>query len=180
VITFSGDKLLGGPQGGLIVGQETYLERIRKNPINRAMRIDKMTLAALESTLRLYRDPRRAVTAIPTLRMLTAPLGILQSRAQALHEALAGLKDPRLSLQFKDSVSRAGGGALPLMELPTRCVAVEIQSVTADALERMLRRQNPPVIGRIENDAFLMDPRTLEDSELPIIQSAFNLILGAL
>jgi len=180
VVTFSGDKLLGGPQGGLIIGRQDYLSRIKQNPLNRAMRIDKMTLAALEATLRLYRDPRRVVAAIPTLRMITAPIGTLQARAQALFESLAGLGDARLKPGFADSISRAGGGALPLMELPTRCVTVRIDGLTADALERALRRHTPPIIGRIESDALMMDPRTLEDDELPIIQAAFDQILGAL
>ena len=180
LVTFSGDKLLGGPQAGLIVGRQALVDRIKQNPINRAMRIDKMTLAALESTLRLYRDPRAAVAAIPTLRMLTMPAGTIQARAQALYEGLSALNHPRLKLGYAEAVSRAGGGALPLLELPTRCVTVQVEGVTTAALETQLRRQHPPVVGRIEADIFYMDPRTLEDDELPIIQATFDQILGAL
>ncbi len=180
VVTFSGDKLLGGPQGGLIVGRKSLVEKIKTNPLNRAMRIDKMTLAALESTLRLYRDPRQAVSAIPTLRMITTTLATLQTRAQALHESLARLADPRLKLDFADSFSRAGGGALPLLKIPTCCVTVQVEGLTAGALEKALRRRQPPIIARIENDTLLLDPRTLEDDEFPLIHSAIEYILGAL
>ncbi|MCJ7829961.1 MAG: L-seryl-tRNA(Sec) selenium transferase, partial [Desulfobacterales bacterium] len=176
VVTFSGDKLLGGPQAGIIVGRRAIIDRIKKNPVNRALRIDKLTLAALESTLRLYREPENAVKAIPTLRMLTLPREHVARGARTLARMLAAI-DTRIRVSVVDATSRAGGGSLPLLKLPTRCVAVEIEGLSAHAIETFLRGHTPPVIGRIETDRFLMDPRTLQDEEFAIIARAFEQIL---
>jgi L-seryl-tRNA(Ser) seleniumtransferase len=179
VITFSGDKLLGGPQAGIIVGKQTVIERIRQNPITRALRIDKLTLAALESTLRLYRDEERAVAEIPTLRMLTETETAIAARAAVLADALAGLSDSRLAVDLVCLPSKAGGGALPLLELPSRCLRIRVDGLSANALELRLRGGDPPIIGRIEDDAFVMDVRTLQDDEFPLIESALASILKA-
>ncbi|MFO7708769.1 MAG: L-seryl-tRNA(Sec) selenium transferase [Desulfobacterales bacterium] len=178
VVTFSGDKLLGGPQAGVIVGRTSVIEAIRKNPINRALRIDKLTLAALEGTLRLYRDEPRAVRAIPTLRMLTEKEESLAARARELTRRLESFADPRLAVGTVRLFSKAGGGSLPLLELPSRCLTLRIAGVSSNALESKLRRNEPPVIGRIEDDAFVMDLRTIQDDELPIIVSAIASVLG--
>ena len=172
VVTFSGDKLLGGPQAGVIVGRRTLIESIRKNPINRALRIDKLTLAALESTLRLYRDEARAVAAIPTLRMLTENENAVQPRAEELARRLRAIGDSRLQVEIVRLSSKAGGGSLPLLDLPSRCLKVQVDGLTANQLELKLRRNDPPIIGRIENGAFLMDARTLQPDETPIIAAA--------
>ncbi len=177
VVTFSGDKLLGGPQAGIIVGKKTVIERIRQNPISRALRIDKLTLAALESTLRLYRDEERAVAEIPTLRMLTETETAVAARAAVLAQALAGLSDARLTIDLVRLPSKAGGGALPLLELPSRCLRIRVDGLSANALELRLRGGDPPIIGRIEDDAFVMDVRTLQNDEFPIIESALASIL---
>jgi L-seryl-tRNA(Ser) seleniumtransferase len=172
VVTFSGDKLLGGPQAGVIVGRRPLIESIRKNPINRALRIDKLTLAALESTLRLYRDEARAVAAIPTLRMLTESENAVQPRAEELARRLQAIGDSRLKVEIVRLSSKAGGGSLPLLDLPSRCLRVQVDGLTANQLELKLRRNDPPIIGRIENGAFLMDARTLQPDEAPIIAAA--------
>jgi len=177
VVTFSGDKLLGGPQAGIIVGKKTVIERIRQNPISRALRIDKLTLAALESTLRLYRDEERAVAEIPTLRMLTETETAVAARAAVLVQTLAGLSDARLTIDLVRLPSKAGGGALPLLELPSRCLRIRVDGLSANALELRLRGGDPPIIGRIEEDAFVMDVRTLQNDEFPIIESALASIL---
>lgn len=177
VITFSGDKLLGGPQAGLIVGKRTIIDRIKQNPITRALRIDKMTLAALESTLRLYRDPRRAVAAIPTLRMITMPFAVTEARARQLAEALSALGDERMGIVFRELPSKAGGGALPLLDLRSLCLGVTIRGVSANRIEAALRAGTPPVIGRIEDDLFILDPRTLQEGEAAIIVDAFANLL---
>ena len=179
IVTFSGDKLLGGPQAGIIVGRKSIIERIRKNPINRALRIDKLTLAALEGTLRLYRDEPRAVNAIPTLRMLNAKEESLAARARDLAGRLASLADPRLAIAIVSLSSKAGGGSLPLLELPSRGLKLGIAGCSTHRLEARLRGSEPPIIGRIEDDAFIMDMRTLQDEELPIIVSAFSSILSS-
>ena len=177
IITFSGDKLLGGPQAGIIVGQKALVDKIKQNPINRALRIDKLTLAALESTLRLYRDEASAIEAIPTLRMLLMPLDTITARAQQLTAQLRGLDNPRMDLQMLDLTSKAGGGSLPLLELPTKGVAIKIQDLSANAIELALRRHVIPIIGRIEGDAFLIDLRTVQEDELALIVEAFKTLL---
>ncbi|MCK4391212.1 MAG: L-seryl-tRNA(Sec) selenium transferase [Desulfobacterales bacterium] len=177
VVSFSGDKMLGGPQSGIIVGRKHAIERIKDNPINRAIRIDKMTLAALEATLHLYRDESTAVSAVPTLRMLTLPPRVIANRAKRLWNRLRKLGNDRLEAVMIKASSRVGGGALPLQELPTKCVGVRIDGLSANALDRLMRQAVPPVIGRIENDLFVMDMRTVQDEEIAIITSAFKRIL---
>ena len=177
VVTFSGDKLLGGPQAGVIVGKKTYIDQIKTNPVNRALRIDKLTLGALEMTLRHYRDPEKAVQLIPTLRMLTRSKEDIEKHAKLLAKRLMKIDNTRLKAQPLDSVSKAGGGSLPLLELPTKCVGVVISNVSANTLETMLRTVNPAVIGRIENDQFIMDLRTVQEDDLSFIEAAFKQIL---
>lgn len=172
VITFSGDKLLGGPQAGIILGTRAILDSVKQNPLTRALRIDKLTLAALESTLRLYRDPERARQAIPTLRMLTLPMNEIQRRADQLCALLSDIGDLRLCLAQHALSSRAGGGSLPLLDIPTVCVGMQVTGVSTSAVESFLRHHTPPVIGRIEDDVFLMDVRTLQDDEMQWIQTA--------
>ncbi|MDD3992987.1 MAG: L-seryl-tRNA(Sec) selenium transferase [Desulfobacteraceae bacterium] len=172
LVTFSGDKLLGGPQAGIILGRADTIAKIRQNPINRALRIDKLTLAALEATLRLYRDPEQAVAQIPTLRMLTASIAHLDARAHALAARIEAAAVPGLRVTVLEAASKAGGGALPLLNLATRCVGLRPEAMSVDSLERALRANDPPIIGRIENDTFLLDVRTLADDELPLIASA--------
>jgi L-seryl-tRNA(Ser) seleniumtransferase len=174
VITFSGDKLLGGPQAGIIVGKKEVIDQIKKNPITRALRIDKLTLAALESTLRLYRDEEKAARIIPTLNMIMLPLEKVQKRAQQLAAALKNIGDARMQIQLLERSSKTGGGALPLMELPSLCVAIQIKGISPNTLEKTMRSNDPPIIGRIEDDLFVMDPRTIQKDELSIIETAFE------
>jgi L-seryl-tRNA(Ser) seleniumtransferase len=177
IITFSGDKLLGGPQAGIIVGRKELIDQIRKNPITRALRIDKLTLAALESTLRLYQDPEKAIRQIPTLRMLTMPFDEIEKKAENLCDLLKTLNDSRLSVKLLTLSSRVGGGALPIQELPSRCLSVMIQGMSANRIEWAMRNHTPPIIGRIEEDAFIMDMRTVQDADIDVIVSAFHKIL---
>jgi L-seryl-tRNA(Ser) seleniumtransferase len=177
VVTFSGDKLLGGPQAGLIVGRRAILDRLKANPLTRALRIDKMTLAALEATLRLYRDEAHAATAIPTLRMLLMSRPEIEGRAATLAQGLRNLKETRMAVEICDLSSTAGGGSLPLLALPSCCVGVRIEGLSVNKLESALRAHRPPVIGRIEKDLFIMDPRTLLDDEVDIIVRAFGNVL---
>jgi len=177
IVTFSGDKLLGGPQAGIIVGKKDVIEKIKKNPINRALRIDKLTLAALESTLRHYRSIEQAMGAIPTLRMMTLPLDRIASKARALFEALNNIGDSRMSIDLIDIFSRPGGGSLPLLTLPSKGIGVKVEGVSANALEQQMRNSECPVIGRIEEDLFIMDLRTVLDDELQIVEKAFKHIL---
>jgi len=177
LVTFSGDKLLGGPQAGIIIGRKKWLDRIRSNPVARALRLDKMSLAALEATLRLYRDPVSVVQQIPTLTMLTNTVAAIEATAQQLKTFLTDGNIPELRLEVVECQSRAGGGALPELKLPSHGVAVGVKHMTAAAIERYLRAFTPPVIGRIENDRFLLDVRTLEQADFTPIKSALEQML---
>ncbi|MGD9308844.1 MAG: L-seryl-tRNA(Sec) selenium transferase [Desulfosarcina sp.] len=179
VVTFSGDKLLGGPQGGIVLGSKPVIDRIKANPLARALRIDKMTLAALEATLQLYRDERQAMQQIPTLAMLNLPLATLEGRADDLKSRLESIDKDRIAAVLLACNSRAGGGSLPLLNLPSRCVGIRINGISANAIERWLRNATPPVIGRIENDQFIMDPRTLQEEDMDIVEKGFRQMLAA-
>ncbi len=177
VVSFSGDKLLGGPQAGVIVGRRELLERIKRNPLNRALRIDKLTLAALEGLLRLYREPERAVEEIPTLRMLTMPAERIRRRAVRLARRLRGLGLEGASFEVVPCVSRVGGGAMPLQELRSWGVAVEA-GMGASRLEERLRNHEPPVIVRVEDDRVVMDLRTVLSGQNSQILQAVSTVLG--
>jgi L-seryl-tRNA(Ser) seleniumtransferase len=157
LVCFSGDKLLGGPQAGLLVGERDAIAACRRHPLARAVRIDKLSLAALEATLALYRDPDHARRAVPVLQMLTADEDALARRAQRLAVATGGA--------VIESTARVGGGALPLLELPGPAVALDPGSHGADALAAALRAGDPPLVGRIQDGRLLLDPRTLTDEE---------------
>jgi L-seryl-tRNA(Ser) seleniumtransferase len=177
MITFSGDKLLGGPQAGIIVGKKDVIEKVRNNPLTRALRIDKLTLAALEYTLRLYRDEEKAVTLIPTLRMLTSSRDAIAKKASRLAQALNSINDSRLEVSTIDRSSKAGGGALPLLELPSQCIRLKIQGLSTNKVEKNMRHNNPPIIGRIEEDHYILDMRTIQEDELSIIENAIANLL---
>ncbi len=177
VVTFSGDKLLGGPQAGILLGNREIMDRIRKNPLTRALRIDKLTLAGLETTLRLYRDEAGAVKDIPTLSMITGPLSHIREKADALCKRLRAIDDARLQVGLLDSVSKAGGGSFPLLEIPTTCVTIRIDGLSASTIDRLLRQSRIPVIGRIEAELFLMDMRTVIPDEIEIIRHAVGGLL---
>ena len=177
IVTFSGDKLLGGPQAGFIVGKKIVLDAIKQNPITRALRIDKLTLASLESTLRLYRDEEKAVRTIPTLRMLTDSLDTITKKARRLKRRLVKIGQPRLKIEFLNLSSKAGGGSLPLLDLPSKCLGIKIDGLSVNAIERKLRAGSPPIIGRIEDDYYVIDPRTLLDEDLVTIEHAFDRLL---
>ena len=178
VVMFSGDKLLGGPQAGILVGKKGPLEKIKKNPLTRALRVDKLTFAALESTLALYRDEKIAIASIPTLRVLTLPVEIIEKKAQKLAKMLDELNQPKLSCRVMRLSSKAGGGALPHLTVPTVCLGINIEGISPNSLEKFMRQNTPPIIGRLENDLFIMDLRTVLDDELSIIQTAFTRLLN--
>lgn len=169
VVTFSGDKLLGGPQAGVIVGRKEIIERIKKNPLNRALRIDKFTLSGLESILRIYRDEHKALTTIPTLAMISAPIEIVDKRARRLLRLLRRDLKSQCSFSVIDSVSRVGGGAMPEQNLQSRAVAIQPFQMPVNRLELALRSHEIPVIGRIEANRLLLDMRTVADDEIPLL-----------
>ncbi len=168
VVTFSGDKVLGGPQAGIIVGSKDLIERMRSNPLHRAMRCDKFTLAALEATLRIYTDLDQALKEIPTLRMITMPASELSEKAKNIQEQLEkGLENIEISL--RDNVSRVGGGAFPERDLPTTLICLKPANISATKLKECLLQTNYPVLGRLEEDSFCLDPRTLFPQDIPLL-----------
>lgn len=171
LVTFSGDKLLGGPQGGIIVGKKQYIELIQKNPLARALRVDKMTIAAFESTFMAYLDEKNAVSEIPVLQMLFQSPLTIRSRAVKLANRLRKrLPQERFDI-IKDK-SKAGGGSLPEIEFPTYAVSIKPAHITVNELERRLRAGSPPVIARIKGSALLLDARTISNSEVEVIAAA--------
>jgi L-seryl-tRNA(Ser) seleniumtransferase len=174
VVCFSGDKLLGGPQAGLMVGTRAAIERCRKHPLARALRIDKLSLAALEATLKLYRDPVGALRAVPVLRMLTAGEAELNARAQLMCD---GLTAQGVDAQVITASAKVGGGALPLLELSGPVCAVDPRGAGLDELARRLREVDPPIVGRVRQGWLLLDPRTLDDEEAMAVVSGVLAVL---
>jgi len=165
VVTFSGDKLLGGPQAGILAGKSQLLEQIRKNPLFRALRVDKLTIAALEATISLYLQGR--THDIPALRMIQLSVEAIRQRATRLAEKISARR--QFSVRILEGESVIGGGSTPAQSLPTVLLAVTNSSHSAQELERLLRRNSPPVIARVEGDAVLLDLRTVfedQDEEL--------------
>ena len=179
VVSFSGDKLLGGPQAGIIVGRRDYIDRIKKNQLNRALRPDKMTLAALEATLRLYLDPEQAGQLVPTLAMITAGPADLLLRARRLRRRLAKDLGVLATLTLRPGFSRVGGGSFPEQDLPTTLVAVTPTGMDLETLRQGLLIRDIPVIGRVEDGAFCLDPRTLMDEEFALAAAAVAAVLSS-
>ena len=169
IVAFSGDKLMGGPQAGIILGKKSFLDLMKVNPLTRALRIDKLTLAALESTLLLYLDEKRALREIPTLQMLSLDTNKLKRRGRRLLKRLAGKIEKGTELTLKEDVSQVGGGSLPLQELPTIVVTIKPTGFSVNGLEENLRKGDPPIISRISKDELILDMRTVFDEEIPIL-----------
>jgi L-seryl-tRNA(Ser) seleniumtransferase len=160
LVLFSGDKLLGGPQAGIIAGKAALVQKIEKDPLMRAFRLDKMTLAALEATLLLYRDPAKAVREVPTLRMLSTPLAELRERCRAFAGRLLEL--PTLdSVEVRDDVAYVGGGSLPDVAVPTCVVAITAKGMGEEQFAERLRGGTPAVVGRVQGGEWLLDLRTV-------------------
>jgi len=170
VVLFSGDKLLGGPQCGIVVGKRKYIDLIIRHPLTRAMRVDKMTLAGLQETLRLYRNPETLEQELPVLRMLSMPLANLQMRANKIVQLIGYL--PGIGkCEVIEERSMLGGGSLPTQKIPTYCVQISPDRYSVESLADKLRHGNPPIIGRISKDKLLLDLRTVApDQDLPLIE----------
>ena len=171
IVAFSGDKLLGGPQAGILLGKAEWVAQMRKNPMCRAVRVDKMTLAGLEATLRLYRDPETAVKEIPVLAMLSATPQTLKERAVGL---VAGLSAEGVTSEAVEMFSVVGGGTYPGVELESWGVRVQSGKGGADALAARLRRASVPLVGRVEDGFLLIDLRTVLEWQDPVVLDLFS------
>ncbi len=179
LVLFSGDKLLGGPQAGLALGSAEAVALLRQDPLTRALRPDKMTLAALEATLRLYLDEAQAMAALPTLRMLTRPVSELAREAAGLARRLKRRWGEKVRVEVRKSEGRVGGGALPQAALPSRALALALPGLGPQHLEVRLRQAQPPVIARVEHGEVLLDLRTILPEDLaPLLAALDGVITG--
>lgn len=175
VVCFSGDKLLGGPQAGILVGTREWIGRMKQHPLTRALRIDKLTLAALEATLRLYLDPARAMAEVPVLAMLRATEQELRSRAEELAGRLAPLRDQVAVVEVDGEV---GGGSAPTQTIPSTAVAVTPRRLSVSRLEQSLRLRDIPIVARISHDRLLLDVRTIQQADLDYVANTILELLG--
>ena len=164
LVTFSGDKLLGGPQAGLVVGRADLVDRLRRNPLRRALRCDKLTLAALEATLRLYRTAPDLTAVLPTLALLTRPLAELQTLGEIAVALLARALGPEYALALEDAAAEIGSGAQPTATIPSKAIAIAHPSRSPLAIAARFRASEPPIIGRVRDDRFWLDLRCVRQA----------------
>ncbi len=177
VVTFSGDKLLGGPQAGVIVGRKKILTKIKRNPLNRALRIDKFTLAALEATLMHYLNSATAVKKLRALNALTETVAEVKKRARKLLHKLRKENCAGLELRLLDGFSTAGGGSLPTQKIPTVLVGLKSKKMSARRMEEKLRALEVPIIVRVDKDEVLLDLRTISEDEFLFIAEGLRQVL---
>jgi L-seryl-tRNA(Ser) seleniumtransferase len=157
-----------------MVGRKACIDKLKKHPLLRALRIDKLTLVALEETLRLYLDERQALANIPTLKMLTIDVAELASRGKTIVRRMRRALPATIAISLADGFSQAGGGSLPLLELPTKLLSIAVEGISPQEMEKQLRSSTVPVLGRIRQDAFLLDLRTVFDQDIPVIIDALH------
>jgi L-seryl-tRNA(Ser) seleniumtransferase len=185
LVTFSGDKLLGGPQAGILVGRKDLIQKIKKNPLKRVLRVGKITLAGLEAVLRLYRDPASLPKRLTVLQLLTRPADEMQVQAERL---IASLHTPAatcsLSITARPVLSQIGSGSLPVERLPSVALAIEPLDKVGEKkvvrLERLLRSSETPVIGRFQDKALLLDLRCLQEAKEKVFEEIFTNALARL
>ena len=177
IVTFSGDKMLGGPQAGIIVGKKKYIQKMKKNQLTRALRVDKITICALEATLRIYLDEKKAIKDIPTLRMLTYTMEELYKKVKVLFDLLNNLNlDAKISVE--DDFSQVGGGSMPIEKLNTYVISIIPNKMSVSSLERKLRLSSSNIIGRIYENKYILDIRTIFEDEFEIIARELNILIG--
>ena len=177
IVTFSGDKMLGGPQAGIIVGKKEYISKMKKNQLTRALRVDKITICALEATLRMYLDENEAINNIPTLKMLTYTSEELKSKANKLFSLLNSLNlDAKINIE--DSFSQVGGGSMPIEKLKTFVISIIPSKISVSSLEKKLRLSKSNIIGRISDNKYILDVRTIFEDEFEVIAKELNTLIG--
>lgn len=173
VVTFSGDKMLGGPQAGIIVGKKEFVNKMKKNQLTRALRIDKMTLAALEGTIKYYLDEKEAIEKIPTLHMILSSKDEHKKRAYSLKRKLQN-KNKEFKFSVEEDYSMVGGGSMPIEKIPTYVIKVKSDKYKPEELEVMLRKNKVPIIVRVSNDEVIMDVRTMFDEDFNTVAETFS------
>ncbi|MCT4507443.1 MAG: L-seryl-tRNA(Sec) selenium transferase [Tepidibacter sp.] len=176
IVTFSGDKILGGPQAGIIVGKKEYIEKMKKNQLTRALRVDKLTIAALEATFRLYLDEKKAVKEIPTLRMLTYSIDELKDKAQKLYSIIEN-QNLDANIKIEDGHSQVGGGSMPLETIDTKIITIVPNNMGVSELEERLRLSEDNIIARVYDNKYVLDVRTIFDDEFEIISKQLAIAL---
>ena len=177
IVTFSGDKMLGGPQAGIIIGKKEYIEKMKKNQLTRALRVDKLTICALEATLRMYLDENKAVKEIPTLRMLTYSMCDLEAKANNLYSKIIE-KNIDAIVSIEDGLSQVGGGSMPLETIKSKVIAIVPNKINVSTLEKRLRLSSSHIIGRIYNDKYMLDIRTIFEDEFNVIAKELKNVLN--
>lgn len=178
VVCFSGDKLLGGPQCGIIVGKKVLVNRMKKNQLTRALRCDKMTFAVLEATLRLFMDERKLSQTHPVLRMLSEPLPSVKKRCMGLKRRLKATLGDKVKLRVMEDVTEVGSGSMSSKDIPSWALSIRSDDLSPDELAYELRMCNPPIFGRIHEDRYLINCRTVRDDEIRFILKAFEKVFG--
>lgn len=173
-VCFSGDKLLGGPQAGIIVGKKRYIEAMKKNPLTRALRCGKLTYAALEATLRLFLDEEKLLKEHALMQILLKPITQMTKEAKLLYKKIKPYLSDNTSITIRDSLSEIGGGSLATATLPTKVMVIKPKKMTVEELARKLRYYDPPIFGRIEKDEYLLDFRTIRHDEIDLIANALR------
>ncbi len=177
VVTFSGDKMLGGPQAGIIVGKKKYIEKMKKNQLTRALRVDKLTISALEATLRLYLNEEDALKQIPTLRMLTYTIDEIEKKAIDLRDMINKNSIDAI-VDIEDGISQVGGGSMPIEKLPTKVVTIRPNNISITSLEQEMRLGQYHVIARVYDDKYVLDPRTIFKEEFEYISDELLRIIN--
>ncbi|TVL99205.1 MAG: L-seryl-tRNA(Sec) selenium transferase [Candidatus Brocadia sp. WS118] len=176
IVTFSTDKLLGGPQGGIIVGKRKWVDLLKRNPLTRAFRVGKLTIAALEATLKLYLEEDLAVKKVPVLKMMLTPLEVIEERCKRLISNVTPETKACMDIAIIDGVSEMGGGSLPGEGIPTKLISLHSEKMNAGEIAARLRDNAPPIFARIEQDHVLLDMRTVYDDEVDMIALALEKI----
>jgi L-seryl-tRNA(Ser) seleniumtransferase len=174
VICFSGDKLIGGPQAGIIVGKKQYIDAMKKNPLTRALRSGKLTYAVLEATLRLFLDEEKLLKEHALMQIFLKPVNQIEKETKSLYKKLQNLVGEKIEMVVRDSLSEIGGGSLATESMPAKVLAIKPKKLTVEELAKRMRFYDPPVFGRIEKDEFLLDFRTIRSDEIEIIAQALK------
>lgn len=177
LVCFSGDKLLGGPQAGIIVGKKEFIDKIKKHPLTRALRIDKFTAIALECVFHEYIDEEKAIKNVPVMNMINKSVDEISNKAEMLYNKLKTLAGNMCEINIEDCESQVGGGSLPMERLKSKCIAIRPHNMTTASLEKHLRYADTPIIGRIVNDKILLDLRTVFDCEIETVYETFREVL---